>query len=156
MRIRTLVLLFAVLAIAAFAALNWTAFTTPTTLSLGITDFQAPVGLVMLILTATLATLFLIFIVAMQTGVLMEARRQTRELEASRKLAEQAESSRYNDLRTYLDSELQKLDARNQASFAAFTACLDRIERELKTSIEENSNSLAAYLGELDDYLQNK
>lgn len=156
MRIRTLVLLIAVLLIAVFAALNWDAFMTPSTLSLGVTEFQAPVGLVMLILTAALATLFLIFIVAMQTSVLMETRRQAKELEASRKLAEQAESSRYNDLRTYLDGELQKIDARDQASAAALTACLDRMERELKTSIEENSNSLAAYLAELDDYLQNK
>ena len=50
MRIRTIILLIALCAIAAFAALNWGAFTTPTTLSLGVTDFQAPLGLVMLII----------------------------------------------------------------------------------------------------------
>jgi uncharacterized integral membrane protein len=156
MRLRTLILLIAVLAIVVFAALNWSAFTTPTTLSIGFTDFQAPLGLVMLVLTGILAALFLVYIVALQTGVLMDTRRQTRELEASRTLAEKAEASRYNDLRLHFDQELQKLDARHQATIAALTASLDRMERELKTSIEENSNSLAAYLGELDDYLQNK
>jgi uncharacterized integral membrane protein len=156
MRLRTVALLIAVLAIAVFAALNWSTFTTPTTLSLGFTEFQAPLGLVMLVLTTILAALFLIYIVTLQTGVLMETRRQAKELEASRSLADKAESSRYNDLRLYLEGELQKQDARQQAMVAALSASLDRIERELKTSIEENSNSLAAYLGELDDYLQNK
>lgn len=156
MRLRTVALLIVVLAIAVFAALNWSTFTTPTTLSLGFTDFQAPLGLVMLVLTTILAALFLIYIVTLQTGVLMETRRQARELENSRTLAEKAESSRYNDLRLYLEGELQKQDARQQATVVALSASLDRIERELKTSIEENSNSLAAYLGELDDYLQNK
>ena len=156
MRLRTVALLIAVLAIAVFAALNWSTFTTPTTLSLGFTEFQAPLGLVMLVLTTILAALFLIYIVTLQTGVLMETRRQAKELEASRSLADKAESSRYNDLRLYLEGELQKQDARQQAMVAALSASLDRIERELKTSIEENSNSLAAYLRELDDYLQNK
>jgi uncharacterized integral membrane protein len=156
MRLRTVALLIAVLAIAVFAALNWSTFTTPTTLSLGFTEFKAPLGLVMLVLTTILAALFLIYIVTLQTGVLMETRRQAKELEASRSLADKAESSRYNDLRLYLEGELQKQDARQQAMVAALSASLDRIERELKTSIEENSNSLAAYLGELDDYLQNK
>ena len=156
MRLRSVVLLLVVLIIVVFAALNWSAFTTPTSLSLGFTDFQAPVGLVMLVLTAILAALFLIYIVTLQTGVLMETRRQAKEVEASRALADKAESSRYNDLRLYLEGELQKQDARQQAMVAALSASLDRIERELKTSIEENSNSLAAYLGGLDDYIQNK
>ena len=156
MRLRTVALLIAVLAIAVFAALNWSTFTTPTTLSLGFTEFQAPLGLVMLVLTTILAALFLIYIVTLQTSVIMETRRQARELETSRTLADKAEASRYNDLRLYLEGELQKQDARQQAMVAALSASLDRIERELKTSIEENSNSLAAYLGELDDYLQNK
>jgi uncharacterized integral membrane protein len=156
MRLRTVALLIAVLVIAVFAALNWSTFTTPTTLSLGFTEFQAPLGLVMLVLTTILAALFLIYIVTLQTSVIMETRRQARELETSRTLADKAEASRYNDLRLYLEGELQKQDARQQAMVAALSASLDRIERELKTSIEENSNSLAAYLGELDDYLQNK
>lgn len=156
MRLRTVALLIAVLVIAVFAALNWSTFTTPTTLSLSFTEFQAPLGLVMLVLTTILAALFLIYIVTLQTSVIMETRRQARELETSRTLADKAEASRYNDLRLYLEGELQKQDARQQAMVAALSASLDRIERELKTSIEENSNSLAAYLGELDDYLQNK
>lgn len=153
MRIRTIILLIALAAIAVFAALNWSAFTTPTTLSLGVTDIQAPIGLVMLVAIAVLTALFLVFIITLQTSVLLETRRQTRELQASRALAEQAETSRYNELRLHIDSELQKLDARNQATVAATTACLDRLERELHTAIDESGNSLAALIAEMDDRL---
>jgi|APLak6261703504_1056268.scaffolds.fasta_scaffold01790_7 uncharacterized integral membrane protein len=151
MRIRTLILLIALGAIAIFAALNWSAFTTSTTLSLGITDFQAPLGLIMLIAIAVLTALFLVFIITLQTTVLLETRRQARELQTARALAEQAEASRYSELRLYIDGELQKLDVRNQASVAATTACLDRIEREVRTAIDESGNSLAALIAELDD-----
>jgi uncharacterized membrane protein len=156
MRIRTILLLIALCAIAAFAALNWSTFTTPTTLSLGVTDFQAPLGLVMLIFIAVLTALFLIFIITLQTTVLLETRRQARELQTTRTLAEQAEASRYNDLRLLIESELQKLDARDQAAAAATTACLDRMERELRTAIEESGNTLAAYIGEMDDRIERK
>jgi uncharacterized integral membrane protein len=151
MRTRTLILLIALGAIAIFAALNWSAFTTPTTLTLGVIDFQAPLGLVMLIAIAVLTALFLVFIITMQTTVLLETRRQSRELQTSRTLAEQAEASRYTELRLYMDGELQKLDAHNQAAIAATTACLDRIEREMRTAIDESGNSLAALIAELDD-----
>jgi hypothetical protein len=98
-----------------------------------------------------LTALFLVFIITLQTTVLLETRRQTRELQTARTLAEQAEASRYSELRLYIDGELQKLDVRNQASVAATTACLDRIEREVRTAIDESGNSLAALIAELDD-----
>lgn len=156
MRIRTIILLIALCAIAAFAALNWAAFTTPTTLSLGVTDFQAPLGLVMLIAIAVLTALFLVFIITLQTTVLLETRRQARELQTSRTLAEQAETSRFNELRLHIDGELQRLDARDQAAAAAMTTCLDRMERELRTAIEDSGNTLAAYIGELDERIERK
>lgn len=156
MRIRTFTLLIALCAIAAFAALNWGAFTAPTTLTLGIVDFQAPLGLLMLVAVIILTALFLVFIVTLQTSVLLDTRRQARELQASRTLAEQAEASRLTELRLYLDAELRNLDARDQAAAAAMTACLGRMERDLRTAIEESGNSLAACIGELDDRIARK
>lgn len=156
MRVRTLALLVTLCAIAIFAALNWGAFMAPATLSLGITDVQAPLGMVMLALIALLTGLFLVFVITLQTSVLLEARRQSRELQASRTLAEQAEASRLNELRLYLDSELQKLAARDQASDTAMTARLERMEKDLRTAIEESGNTLAAYIGELEDRIARK
>ena len=36
------------------------------------------------------------------------------------------------------------------------TACLDRMERELRTAIEDSGNTLAAYIGELDERIERK
>jgi hypothetical protein len=62
--------------VAVFALANWTAFTAPTLLSLGFLEFQAPLGLVMLVLTGALsAGLLLVYIVVQQAGVILEGRR---------------------------------------------------------------------------------
>ena len=57
MRTRSSLVLLFVALIAAFIAINWSAVTTPTLLSLGITTFQAPLGLVMLCLLVALMEL---------------------------------------------------------------------------------------------------
>lgn len=56
-----------VLALSAlFAVLNWAAFTAPTALTLGFADVNAPLGLIMLVLTALVSGLFLVYIVFQQ------------------------------------------------------------------------------------------
>ena len=60
MYLRTLLIVFLVAVVAIFAILNWSAFMSETTLSVGFTSVQAPLGLVLLIVTALLALLFLI------------------------------------------------------------------------------------------------
>ena len=109
MKLSTLLLLLILTAIAAFTALNWHVFITPTELSLGFTTAQIPLGLVMLGLLAFLTSLFLGFVVYLQTSALLETRRHSRELQASRELADQAEASRFNELRNFLEVEVLKL-----------------------------------------------
>ncbi|MGH8682940.1 MAG: LapA family protein [Burkholderiales bacterium] len=154
MNLRTLLLLLIVAAIAVFAALNWGAFTAPTTLSLGFGEMQAPLGLIMLAMTAVLALAFLVFVVYLQTTVLLEARRHARELQASRGLADQAEASRFTDLRGYVEAELARLASQGEASRASVLERLDEIERNLRTSVEQAGNTLAAYIGEIDDRIK--
>jgi uncharacterized integral membrane protein len=84
---RTLLLALALALIASFAGVNWSAFTAPTTLSLVFTTMEAPLGVLMLAVTAVVAVLFLAFIVYLQTSVLLEARRHAKALEAQRHLA---------------------------------------------------------------------
>ena len=55
MYLRTLLIVFLVAVVAIFAVLNWSAFMSETTLSVGFTSVQAPLGLVLLIVTALLA-----------------------------------------------------------------------------------------------------
>ena len=156
MKIRTLFLLIVLVAIGAFAALNWNAFMAPTTLSLGFVVVQAPLGLVMLALLAFLTALFLVFVVYVQASVLLDARRHARELQANRELADQAEASRFTELHRFLEAELKKVADLDAESRAALQARLDQLDRDLRSAVEESGNTLAAYIGELEDRLEKK
>ena len=154
MKIRTLLLLTVLAAIAAFAALNWSAFMMPTTLSLGIDVVQAPLGLIMLGVVALVSTLFLVFIVYLQGSVLFEARRHARELKTNRELADQAEASRFTELRGFLEVELKKQASLDAESKAAVLARLDRLDHDLRAEMEQSVTTLSAYVGELEDRLE--
>ena len=95
MYLRTLLILIVLGAVALFAAINWKAFMAPTTLSVVFANVEAPLGLILLVVVGLLTLLFLLYVVYLQSSVLMENRRNARELQAQRELAEQAETSRY-------------------------------------------------------------
>ena len=153
MRTRTLLLLVVLIAIGVFAAINWTAIVAPTTLSLLVTDVQAPLGLIMLGVTALVTLLFLLFVVYLQTSVHLDTRRHTRELQGQRELADKAEASRFTELRAFLETELRKLAEQSGAAQANMTARLDQVQRELGAAILQTEHSLSAYIGELEDRL---
>lgn len=133
---RALAFFLLLLLIGLFALLNWGAFTALTPLSLVVTTVQAPLGLVMLGLVAFLCVLFTVWVIALQAGALRDARRQTRELQAQRELADTAEASRFTELRTEL------------------IARLDRLQTESRLATEQSGNALAAQIAELDDRLE--
>lgn len=153
MKAPTLLLLVVLTVIVVFAAVNWSVITAPTTVSLLVTDVQAPLGLIMFGLTVLVTVLFLIFVAYLQTSVLLDARRHSRELRAQRELADQAEASRFTDLRGFVETELRQLAAQVAESRAGVTGRLDQAEQNLRTTIEQSGNSLAAYIGELEDRL---
>ena len=156
MTIRTLLLLLVLLALAIFVIANWAAFTAPTTLSLLVGTVQAPLGIVMLAITAALALVFGAYAFWLQTSALLETRRLARELESQRKLAEQAEASRFTELRTALDARLDRLEAQLRASAgpgAAAGAAPLRDDAALRRHIDDAVNGLAAQIAELDDRL---
>ena len=132
---RTILLVVAIALVVMFALLNWEVFSALTPLNLGVTTVQAPLGLIMLGLVAFLCVLFTVWVVSMQASSLMEARRQTRELQAQRDLADRAEASRFTELRTEL------------------VARLDRLQSDSRVAIEQSGNALAAQVGELEDRL---
>jgi len=138
------VLLLAILALVGiFTVANWGVIMAPTTVSMLVTDVQAPLGLILVSITLLLTALFLIFVVYLQTNVLLDARRHSKELQAQRELADKAEASRFTDLRTYLDVELRKVAGQ-----------VTEAKTELRASIEQSGNSLAAYIGELEDRME--
>ena len=154
MKIRTLLLLLILATVAVFTLLNWTAFMTPTALTLGVMEVQAPLGLVMLGVVVLLTAVFLLYVVYLQTTLLMDARQNNKELQQQRKLADQAEASRFTELRTYLELELLKQLNHDRESRDAVLARLEQLERDLRLTVEQSTNSLAASLGQIEDRLE--
>lgn len=154
MYLRTILIVLALGALALFTAVNWSAFTTPTTLSVIFASVEAPLGLILLGIVVLLAALFLIYVVYLQSSVLLETRRHARELHSQRELAEHAEISRIQDLRSFLETQLKTFGQQSEWSRAEISDKLDRLESELRQSIEQCQNSLAASMAELDDRLE--
>jgi uncharacterized integral membrane protein len=107
MPLRTVVLLVVLALIALFAALNWTAFVAPTTLSFGVAQVQAPLGLIMLGLLAILTALFLLYLAYLQTTVILEWRRHAK-------------------LRTHVDTRLTEIESSLSAQLGEMR---DRFQR---------------------------
>jgi uncharacterized integral membrane protein len=126
MPLRSVVLLVVLAAVAVFAALNWSVIMAPTTLSLGFAQVQAPLGLVLLGLIAVLGVLFLVYVVYLQSSALLETRRHARELQTARELADQAEASRFTDLRSHLDTRLTDIEHSLAAQLGELRDRLDR------------------------------
>jgi uncharacterized integral membrane protein len=137
-----------------FALLNWPAFTAPTTLSLFFTSEQAPLGLIMLGVVVVLALLFAVWALAMQATTLMEARRQGRELQAQRELADKAEASRFVELRSFLNGELLRVSSTTARGQEELLNRLTHLEGALRLALEHNANAVAASIGEFEDRLE--
>ena len=133
---RAIVFFLVLLFVGLFALINWTVFSALTPLSLGFTTVQAPLGLIMLGLIAFLCVLFTVWVISLQANSLMDARRQTKELQAQRDLADKAEASRFTELRGEL------------------VARLDRLQRESALTLEQSGNAVAAHIGQLEDRLE--
>jgi uncharacterized integral membrane protein len=88
-----------------FTLLNWSALNAPAPINLLVTQVQGPLGLVILGLGTVLIALFVLLLLRLQAGVLLESRRRSRELTAQRELADKAEASRFTDLRRMLEQE---------------------------------------------------
>jgi hypothetical protein len=153
MRARTAALLVILVVLGIFTALNWSAFTAPTSLSLGVAHVDAPLGVVLLGVIIALTALYALYLTWVETSALLEARRFARELQTQRQLAESAEASRYAELRAYLETELAALRALPEATSREVIARLGRAEDALRGEIERSGNTLAAYVGELEERL---
>lgn len=153
MRARTAVLLVILVALGIFTALNWSVIATPTELHLVFARVQAPLGIVMLAITAGVTVIYAAFLSWIETSALLEARRYARELQAQRQLADSAEASRYAELKALLQTEVAGLRGLPQSSAQDVIARLDRMEQSLRGEVERTGNMLAAYFAELEERL---
>ena len=94
----------------------------------------------MLGIVTALVVLFVAYMAYWQGTVLMDTRRHTKELQAQRTLADEAEASRFTELRSLLHAELDRLASR-----------VEQTQAGLRTEIRDSANSLSAMIGEIDD-----
>ncbi|MEJ7930153.1 hypothetical protein WG922_09215 [Ramlibacter sp. AN1015] len=150
MRIRTVVLILAAVLVVAFTLLNWEEVTRPTTLSLGFATLAAPLGLILLGLLGLATLAFLAASASTHTRHLMEARQQSRDLQAQRELADKAETSRFVELRQHLDNHLRESRQREGQAASETEQTLSRIQRELRQQIEQMQRMMSMRLGEME------
>ena len=140
MRLRTVFLIIVIIATAAFLILNWSVFAAKTSFYFGFGSAELPMGVVLLTLSALIVLVTAIYVGIWQGSVLMDQRRQSKELQTQRKLADDAEASRFTELNTLLRDEMSQLSKRLEAATEA-----------LRGEIRETEHSIAATLAEMDD-----
>jgi uncharacterized integral membrane protein len=132
MRVRSLLMWVVSGLSALFLVLNWRIFAGPAKLNLLLTSADVPIGLVMLLLFALALVVLWSYVGHWQGTLLMEFRRQAKELQAQRLLAESAEASRFTELGALIREEIAKL----------------------RTELQDTEHSIAATLAEMDDRLR--
>lgn len=146
MNIRLILIIVIGVALGGLSFLNWQTLVSPESVSLGVTTVQAPLGLIILVLTVLLGLLFLAYILWLQGTVILENRRHNKEIATQRELADKAEASRFTELREFLTAQHGQTQAELFARIAA-------LEAQILAKVEESDNSTAAFIGQLEDQL---
>ncbi len=154
MRARTLILIFGIMLVAGFAALNVDEFTRPSLLSLGFTTITVPLGMVMLLLLVAVMLVFLATTLYIQSANLLETRQYARDLNVQRELADKAEASRFTELRRYLEAQTHAALQRETANVTAMNERMVQLQAALMRRMEVSDNTTAAYMGQLEDRLE--
>jgi uncharacterized integral membrane protein len=139
----------ALVLIALFAVADWTLLTAPASLNFLLFTVEGPFGLALFGAIVVFAALFAVYAVSVRTSALLETRRYVRDLEAQRKLAEDAEASRLTQLRAEVKQELAAVRAALDGARAEVINPCDRLEQglawQMRAGPRECGHSLDAW-----------
>lgn len=150
MKVLAIILVILLAVISGFTALNWTTFNAPAQLSLYFTTLYVPLGLLMLGALASLTILFLLFVVYLQSTALLSARRLSKELQTSRTLADQAEASRFTELRQFIEFSFAKEVTLNTESRDKMVTRIEQLEETVKAQLAKNKQPESNYVSEFE------
>jgi hypothetical protein len=136
-----------------FVALNWAEFIATSTLSVGFTTLQAPLGLIMLGVLIMVAGLFIVYALYLHAAELLRTRRLHKDMEVQKNLVEKSESSRFTELRAFMDEQFALQRQRDAETLAAVKTRSAANMQDDRTWMEEVHNGLSAQLGQLEDRL---
>lgn len=140
---RTVVILVVFGLLAIFVAFNWSALLAPTSLWLGVTSVQAPLGLILLGFIAVLSAMFLAYVIYFQGVALLESRRHARDVAT---LGEQVKS-----LEERLGARIGTIETNAGAAEGRLLQRLDKLDHDFGAAMERTESAMAAYVGELSD-----
>ncbi len=109
MKPHTIILALVLFAVLLFAGVNWGLFSRQDSISFIFFSIQAPLGVIMLGIVGLMSLLYMLFIGRAEIASLLEARKNSRELEAARRLAADSEKSRISELQAALSTRLDGL-----------------------------------------------
>ena len=132
MRVISSIIVLLLIVLAVFTAVNWSVLVMTTPLSFVVFSVEGPLGVILLCVSLGLVLLVVSYALLLRTSWLVESRRLNRQLQEQRELAQQAETSRFVELKEQIEREF----------------------KELRRTCEENSNGISAHLGYLEDKLK--
>jgi uncharacterized integral membrane protein len=156
MRARLLILVLVILAVAGFAAQNWAEINRSTTLTFGVVQADAPLGLILLTLLGIALLVFAASAATLRTQHLVESRQHAKALHAQRELADKAEASRFTDLRQMLDVHLRESRQRDTLASTEMDKALAQHQRELRNQLEQMYHLLTGRLTEIERRLDGR
>ena len=156
---RYLVLLFMLVLGAAFIFFNWTAVNAPVSVDLFFAKAEVPLGLMLLVWFAIMFIIVLYGMLAQQMKALATVSKISKELDAQRKLASNAEDSRVTQVASDFDKKWQSWV---EAQKGILSQTEDRLSagqnkiieafKEAQDQMANNNNELAASIsGALDN-----
>lgn len=140
MRVKIGLLVLLVCVAGAFTVVNWHVLAMPAHFNFWLGDTDIPIGIVLAGLILSLGLVFGVYLGVWQRRVINDYRRQCKELQAQRSLADDAESSRFTELSALMKNEVTRLDQN-------FAVALDA----LRSEVHATENSISATLAEMDD-----
>jgi hypothetical protein len=108
----------------------------------------------MLGVVAVIGIMYIASVVYLQGSALLDARRLSKELQAQRELADKAEASRFTELRDFMSAELLRVTHASDDLRNTLLSRLEQMEQRHQVAIEQASNSLSAYIGQMEDRLE--
>lgn len=115
MKFRTIVIGICLVGLTFFALLNWSTFSRPTTLNVVVASVDAPLGVILLIAIGVLTLIYAVSLARLEIATLIEGRRMTKDRDHVRRIADQTEESRIQELQDFLKRELPRMDVKLEA-----------------------------------------
>lgn len=109
MNFRSAFTLVVAVLIGLFALINWRTVSTPTSIDFLVASFQAPLGIIFLLILGTVVLVYLLLGALAETRSLRESRESAKELDRLRRLVDNSEASQIAELRGDVTRELAQI-----------------------------------------------